>query len=87
MHYVYDPAHCLSSVNGQTYTWDNNGNLLNDGSALHRYDPANRLISTTLSGATSLFNYNGDGVRLKQIVGGVVTPYPQDLAGTQRGDV
>jgi RHS repeat-associated protein len=78
--YQYDPANRLSSVNGQTYTWDNNGNLLNDGSALYRYDRANRLISTTLNSTTSLFNYNGDGVRLKQIVAGVVTTYTQDLA-------
>jgi hypothetical protein len=48
-----------------------NGNLLNDGRALHRYDRANRLISTTVGSMTSLFNYNGDGVRLKQIVMGV----------------
>jgi RHS repeat-associated protein len=54
--------------------------LINDGSALYRYDRANRLISTTLSGATTLFNYNGDGVRLKQVVAGVVTTYTQDIA-------
>ena len=78
--YQYDSANRLSNVNGQTYTWDNNGNLLNDGSALYRYDRANRLISTTLNSTTSLFNYNGDGVRLKQIVAGVVTTYTQDVA-------
>jgi YD repeat-containing protein len=78
--YQYDNANRLSSVDGQTYTWDDNGNLLNDGSALYRYDQANRLISTTLSSTTSLFNYNGDGARLKQVVAGVVTTYTQDLA-------
>jgi YD repeat-containing protein len=46
---------------------------------LYRYDQANRLISTTLSGATTLFNYNGDGVRLKQVIAGVPTTYTQDL--------
>jgi hypothetical protein len=44
---------------GITYTWDNNGNLTNDGGALYRYDQVNRLIAP-LSGATSLFNYNGN---------------------------
>jgi hypothetical protein len=29
--YVYDDANRLTSLNGVTYTWDNNGNLLNDG--------------------------------------------------------
>jgi YD repeat-containing protein len=50
--------------------------LINDGSANYLYDRANRLISTTLSGATTLFNYNGDGVRLKQIVQDLVAPLP-----------
>jgi YD repeat-containing protein len=53
--------------------------LLNDGSALYRYDRANRLISTTLSGVTSLYACNGDGARLKQTVAGTVTTYTQDL--------
>jgi hypothetical protein len=55
------------------------GNLTNNGSTLYRYDQANRMISTTLSGATTLFNYNGDGVRLKQVIAGVPTTYTQDL--------
>jgi hypothetical protein len=38
------------------------------------------LISTTLSGATTLFNYNGDGVWLKQIVGNVATTYTPDCS-------
>ncbi len=38
------------------------------------------MISTTLGGVTTQFNYNGDGVRLKQIVAGTVTTYTQDLA-------
>jgi YD repeat-containing protein len=70
--YVYDNANRMTQAGGVTYTWDNNGNLLNDGSAWYRYDLANRLISTTLGGTTSLFNYNGDGVRLKQTVTGTV---------------
>ncbi len=78
--YQYDPANRLTNAGGVNYTWDNNGNLINDGSALYRYDRANRLISTTLNSTTSLFNYNGDGVRLKQIVTGTVTTYTQDVA-------
>jgi RHS repeat-associated protein len=77
--YQYDNANRLSSVGGITYTWDDDGNLLDDGGALYRYDQANRLISTTLNSTTSFFSYNGDGVRLKQIVAGVVTTYTQDV--------
>lgn len=29
--YTYDIVNRLTSVNGVNYTWDNNGNLLNDG--------------------------------------------------------
>jgi RHS repeat-associated protein len=78
--YQYDPANRLTNAGGVNYTWDNNGNLINDGSSLYRYDRANRLISTTLGSATTLFSYNGDGVRLKQIVAGTVTTYTQDVA-------
>jgi YD repeat-containing protein len=80
--YQYDAANRLTNAAGVTYTWDNNGNLINDGSSIYRYDSANRLISTTLNSTTSLFNYNGDGVRLKQIVAGVMTTYTQDLAAS-----
>jgi RHS repeat-associated protein len=76
--YTYDTANRMSKVGTTSNTWDNNGNLINDGSSLYRYDQANRLISTTLGSTTSLFNYNGDGVRLRQVVNGAVTTYTQD---------
>jgi hypothetical protein len=37
-----------------------------------------RLISTTLGEVTTQFSYNGDGVRLKQIVADTPTTYMQD---------
>ncbi|HZY43116.1 MAG TPA: RHS repeat-associated core domain-containing protein, partial [Anaerolineae bacterium] len=77
--YTYDSANRMVSAGGVAYTWDNNSNLTNDGSTLYRFDQANRMISTTLSGATTLFNYNGDGVRLKQVTAGVPTTYTQDI--------
>ncbi|HEY4722071.1 MAG TPA: hypothetical protein VII92_09510, partial [Anaerolineae bacterium] len=46
--YAYDVANHLTSAGGVNYTWDNNGNLINDGSSLYCYDQANRMISTTL---------------------------------------
>jgi YD repeat-containing protein len=49
--YVYDDANRLSSVNGVSYTWDNNGNLLQDGVNAYTYDSANRL--TALSNSQS----------------------------------
>jgi RHS repeat-associated protein len=78
--YTYDSANRLTKVGTTNYTWDNNGNLTNDGNSLYRYDQANRMISATLAATTTLFNYNGDGVRLKQVIAGVPTTYTQDLA-------
>jgi uncharacterized protein RhaS with RHS repeats len=77
--YTYDAANRLATQNGQSiFTWDANGNLLADGSAVYAYDFANRLISTTLSGVNAQFGYNGDGIRLKLVEAGTLTTYTQD---------
>ena len=78
--YTYDIANRLINVGGQAYSWDNNGNLLNDGVFTYTYDSANRPITikqgTTL---TYTYNYNGLGDRFKQVVNGVPTTYTLDL--------
>ncbi len=78
--YIYDAANRLTSVNGQTYTWDNNGNLLSDGSKNYTYDAANRLTGITAAGLTWSAAYNGDGARIKQTINGVGIFYTLDLA-------
>jgi RHS repeat-associated protein len=70
----------LTSVNGVPYTWDANGNLLNDGSKDYVYDQANRLINISASGLSWSATYNGDGARLRQVTNGVPTTYTLDLA-------
>ncbi|MBI3242750.1 MAG: hypothetical protein HYZ49_10705 [Chloroflexi bacterium] len=77
--YVYDIANRLISVNGTAYIWDNNGNLLNDGTNEYTYDAANRLTSVTGGGNTSSYAYNGLGDRVSQTVNGVTTNYTLDL--------
>ncbi|MHC1783580.1 MAG: hypothetical protein AB9891_12645 [Anaerolineaceae bacterium] len=42
--YSYDDANRLIEVDEQDYTWDANGNLLDDGAKQYSYDAANRLI-------------------------------------------
>ncbi len=74
--YAYDHANRLTSVNGVTYSWDNNGNLLSDGVNTYGYDQANRLIS--VNGQTT-FAYNGVGDRLRQTVNSTITNYTLDL--------
>jgi RHS repeat-associated protein len=70
----------LTTVNGQAYTWDANGNLLNDGSKSYTYDQANRLITVTATSLSWSASYNGDGARLRQVTNGVPTTYTLDLA-------
>jgi YD repeat-containing protein len=45
--YSYDDANRLTSVDGVDYTWDANGNLLNDGENAYAYDSANRLTAVS----------------------------------------
>ncbi len=78
--YVYDAANRLTSANGQTYTWDNNGNLLNDGSKSYTYNAANRLIAVSGQQSAVSFAYNGDGARVRQIINGEAITYSLDLA-------
>jgi len=74
--YNYDHANRLTDVNGVTYTYDNNGNLLNDGVNAYTYDSANRL--KTFNG-TSSYSYNGLGDRISQTVNSQTTNYTLDL--------
>ncbi len=78
--YGYDIANRLTSVNGQTYTWDNNGNLLSDGTSAYTYDQANRLRTLTQGTDSYAFAYNGLGDRLRQTVGVTSTIYALDPA-------
>jgi len=76
--YVYDDANRLASVNSVNYTFDDNGNLLNDGVSTYTYDAANRL--TAVSGPSSAtYAYNGLGDRLQQTVNSQTTTYVLDL--------
>jgi RHS repeat-associated protein len=77
--YTYDAANRLTSVNGQAYTWDNNGNLLSDGEKNYIYDQANRLTGITADDLTWSATYNGDGARLREVTNGVPTTYTLDL--------
>ncbi len=78
--YEYDAANRLTSVNGVVYTWDNNGNLLDDGVRSYAYDHANRLVQVVSGTLTTEFAYNGAGDRVAKTVNGVTTDYVLDPA-------
>src|SRR3972149_8228048 len=83
--YTYDIANRLVDVEGAEYTWDDNGNLLDDGLNEYSYDPANRLAAVVQGEDTYTFAYNGLGDRLQQTVNEQTTNYTLDLnAGLTR---
>jgi RHS repeat-associated protein len=77
--YVYDIANRLIEVDGVSYTWDANGNLLNDGMRTYTYNSANRLVGVAQGGDAYSFAYNGLGDRLQQTVNGTRTNYTLDI--------
>ncbi len=79
--YVYDSANRLTSVNGQSYTWDNNGSLLDDGVYSYVYDRANRLVEMREEGISATYAYNGLGERMQQTVDVQTTDFIVDQAG------
>ena len=78
--YLYDIANRLIEVDGVAYTWDDNGNLLDDGLRQYSYDRANRLTAVDFGIDEYDFTYNGLGDRLVQAVNEVPIQYTLDLA-------
>jgi RHS repeat-associated protein len=79
--YTYDIANRLTAVDEVEYTWDDNGNLLDDGVNTYAYDSANRLVSISGGASAVDYVYNGLGDRLQQTVGSTTTTYTLDLNG------
>jgi len=78
--YNYDDANRLTDVNGVLYSWDANGNLLNDSANAYTYDSTNRLKTLNIGqpSATS-YQYNGLGDRIQETVNGSTTTFAMDL--------
>ena len=71
----------LTSVDGVAYSWDDNGNLLDDEIHFYTYDHANRLVDVSGLESTTTFGYNGLGDRLETTTNGITTThYTLDLA-------
>jgi len=79
--YLYDAANRLASVDGVSYTFDDNGNLLTTGVQTHTWDAANRLIQTSRDSATLQPVYDGLGHRIAQTVGLTTTYFALDVQG------
>ncbi len=64
--YQYDAANRLTSVNGQPYTWDNNGSLTNNGKFAFTYNNAGRMTQAQGLTATQVYTYNGEGLLMNR---------------------
>jgi RHS repeat-associated protein len=83
VNYVYT-SNKLSSVTNSSgtneFTWDNNGNLLNDGTSSYQYNTANQLVGVIIGNKHISYQYNGLGARVSQTVNDVTTNYVLDQA-------
>jgi RHS repeat-associated protein len=78
--YEYDTANRLTGVDGVTYTWDERGNLVSDGTFTYTYNTAGRMVLVESVTATLVYTYNADGLRVAQSVDGDVTNFAWDWA-------
>jgi RHS repeat-associated protein len=86
---TYDVSNRLLTWNGQSYSYDDDGNLIGDGTNSYQWSERNRLAS--ISNATNTvasFQYDALGRRVAKTVGGVTTGFlydrknvAQELAG------
>jgi YD repeat-containing protein len=79
--YAYDDANRQTTINGTiNYTWDNNGNLTNNGQgSTYAYDAENRL--TALNTSVYTYTYDGLGDRVQQASSSGLIVYVLDQAG------
>jgi RHS repeat-associated protein len=67
--YGYDRADRMTSAGASSVTTNTLGNTTAVGSDIYAYDHANRLVSTTVGGATETYAYDGTGTRFSRQVG------------------
>ncbi|MCS3918782.1 RHS repeat-associated core domain-containing protein [Fervidibacter sacchari] len=82
--YTYNALNQLVSLtdeNGtRVFSYDENGNCVNDGKRLYEWDVQNRLVRVIVPNEGEVrFRYRADGMRVeKQVVGGLTTKYVYD---------
>lgn len=73
----YDVANEQITFAGVTLTYDQNGNLTNDGVNTYQWDARNRVIGLS-SGATASFSYDALGRRIRKAIGGEAAQFAYD---------
>lgn len=78
---VFNKANQLTGFSGDTYTYDDDGNLASISGGrtwLLTHDPENRPTSITRSGVTTTYTYDALGRRVRSITGSVTRHYHYD---------
>ncbi len=71
--------HAVTAAGANTYTYDNNGNMLTGAGRTYTWNFENKPLTTVQGGVTTTFVYDGDGGRVKKIVGAITTRYISKL--------
>ena len=70
--YTYDNGNQLTAVNGQTNTYDSNGNLTSNGPKTYVYNEVNQLVEVKNTGGSTIatFTYDDQGRRISMTASG-----------------
>jgi len=77
--YTYDAADQLTDLEGVEYAYDDNGNLTGRGNDTFTYDHENGLVESYIGGVSSVYTYNGDGLRVSRTIGQTSVSYIWDV--------
>jgi RHS repeat-associated protein len=67
--------HQARTVNGASYSYDPNGNLLSGGGRTYTWDAENRPSSVSFTGGSESYSYDALGERVKLVAGSTTTVY------------
>ncbi len=76
--YTANNVNQYATVAGIAYSYDNNGNLTNDGTNTYTYDEDNRLKTLTNAGNNASYAYDAFNRRVSKTVNGVKTNFIYD---------
>ncbi|MEY2665084.1 MAG: hypothetical protein RLZZ480_189 [Candidatus Parcubacteria bacterium] len=72
----YANPHAPTTINGVSYSYDNNGNLTTVGADTYTWDYQNRLLESIEAGDTITYQYDHSGSRVSKDNGTSTTLYP-----------
>ena len=75
---AYNTANQLIQFNSETLTYDENGNLVDDGTYSYNWDAQNRLVGMNGPGTSASFDYDAFGRRVSKTINSMTTDYHYD---------